>query len=62
MVVGTDIHSIIDLTLFSPEVALNWSMGLATNSDHELLQWEVLGAASLGDATSTVTTGWDISS
>jgi len=58
---GADIHSIIDLTLFSPEVVLNWSTGPATGSDHELLHWEVLGAASLGDATSTATTGWDIS-
>jgi len=57
---GAKIHSIIDLTLSSPKVALNWSMGPATGSEHELLQWEVLGAASLGDATSTATTGWDI--
>ena len=58
---GAGIHSIIDLTLSSPEVVLNWSMAPATGSDHELLHWEVLGAASLGDATSTAMTGWDIS-
>jgi len=58
---GADIYSIIDLTLSSSEVELNWSMGPATGSDHKLLQWEVLGAARHGDATSTETTGWDIS-
>ena len=57
---GAEIHSIIDLTLSLPEVELNWSLGLAAGSDHELLQWEVLGAASPADATSSVTTGWDI--
>jgi len=58
---GVNIHSIIDLTLSSPGVELNWSMGPATGSDHELLQWEVLGTASLEDGTSPETTGWDIS-
>ena len=58
---GADIYSIIDMTLSSPEVELNWSMGPVTGSDHEHLQWEVLGAARHGVATSTETTGWDIS-
>ena len=58
---GAEIHSIIYLTLSSQEVVFNWNMGPATGSDHELLHWEVLGAASLGDATSTAMTGWNIS-
>jgi len=61
VIAGADIYSIIDPTLSSPEVELNWSMGPATGSDHKLLQWEVLGAAHHGDATSTEMTGWDIS-
>jgi len=58
---GAEIHSIIDLTLSAPKVEFNWSIGPATGSDHELLQWKVLGAPRLVDATSTATTGWDIS-
>ena len=58
---GAEIHSIIDLTLSSLEVVLNWNIGPAMGSNHELLHWEVLGVASLGDATSTATTGWDVS-
>ena len=61
MEAGAGIHSVIDLTLSSPEVSLNWSIGPATGSDHELLQWEILGAASPEDATSSATTGWDVS-
>jgi len=60
---GANNHSIIDLTLSSAGIELNWSVatGHATGSDHELLQWEVLGAPCPADAGSTETTGWDIS-
>jgi len=39
------IHSIIDLTLSSPNVELNWCLLRVemTGSDHELIAWEVLG-------------------
>ena len=60
---GANLHSIIDLTLSSPAVELNWCIvsGHASGSDHEILQWEILGNASLEDATSSATTGWDVS-
>jgi len=56
-------HSIIDLTLSSPNVELNWSIGgekYATGSDHEVIVWEVLGQGTVG-GVSKDTTGWDIS-
>ena len=60
---GANLHSIIDLTLSSPAVELNWCVaaGHASGSDHEVLQWEILGDASLEDVSSAATTGWDIS-
>jgi hypothetical protein len=39
-------HSIIDLTLSSPNIELNWSTAAeedATGSDHEVIAWKVLG-------------------
>jgi len=59
---GAEIHSIIDLTLSSPVVNLNWCIAhdQATSSDHEVLQWEILGEASWEDDVSTATTGWDV--
>jgi len=56
-------HSIIDLTLSSPNMDLNWCL-LAeevTGSDHEVIAWEVLGNHHPTAVTSTETTGWDIS-
>jgi len=60
---GAEIHSIIDLTLASPNMDLNWCLldEEATGSDHELIAWEVQGAADPRADTSTETTGWDIS-
>ena len=56
-------HSIIDLTLSSPNMELNWCLlgEEATGSDHELIVWEVLGTPSMSTNTSTEITGWDIS-
>jgi len=58
-----EIHSIIGLTLSSPNMDLNWCLldEEATGSDHELIVWEVQGAADPRADTSTETTGWDIS-
>jgi len=55
-------HSIIDLTISSPNVELNWYLlsGEVTGSDHELIRWEVLGTASPRVNTNMETTGWDI--
>jgi len=60
---GAENHSIIDLTLSSPNIELNWCLlkKEATGSDHELIAWEVLGTLGQGVDTSTETTGWDIS-
>jgi len=60
---GTRIHSIIDLTLSSPNVELNWRLLRkgATGSGHELIAWEVLRTIPPRADTSTETTGWDIS-
>ena len=43
--VGSDNHSVIDLTLSSPGVELNWSIDSkeATSLDHEVIMWEILG-------------------
>jgi len=62
---GAHNHSIIDLTLSSPNIELNWSIlgNQATGSDHELIAWEVLakeGEITGGGGTSTEVTGWDI--
>jgi hypothetical protein len=57
---GTN-HSIIDLTLSSPNLELNWSIAEekdATVSDHEVLVWEALGERAVGGARKD-TTGWD---
>ena len=42
--VGGDNQSIIDLTLTSPNIELNWSIANeeATGLDHEVIVWEVL--------------------
>ena len=55
-------HSIIDLTISSPNVELNWYLlsGEVTGSDHKLIRWEVLGTASPRVNTNMETTGWDI--
>jgi len=56
-------HSIIDLTLSSPNMELNWCLlgEVATGSYHELIAWEVLGTPSMSTNTSTEMIGWDIS-
>jgi len=43
--VGGNNHSIIDLTLTSASIELNWCIDSeeATGSDHEVIVWEVLG-------------------
>jgi len=58
----TEKTSIIDLTLSSPAVALNWCLlqEEATGSDHEVIMWEVLRGKEGGKPGKTVT-GWDIS-
>ena len=56
-------HSIIDLTLSSPNVEVNWSIARekdTTGSDHEVIVWEVLGQGAVG-GVSKDTTVWDIS-
>jgi len=60
---GAENLSIIDLTLSSPNIELNWCLlgEDATGSDHELIAWEVLGTLDPRADTSTETTGWDIS-
>jgi len=60
---GAENHSIIDLTLSSPNVELNWSLlgEEATGLDHKLIVWEVQGTPNPRADTSTETTGWDIS-
>ena len=60
---GAETHSIIDLTLSSPEVELRWNIcrDQATGSDHEVIKWELMGAAGPPQETSGETTGWDIS-
>ena len=60
---GAENHSIIDLTLSSANVELNWSLlgEEATGSDHELIAWEVQDTRNSRADTSTETTGWDIS-
>jgi len=55
-------HSIIDLTLPTGDIELNWfSTGDAhhTGSDHADIGWEILGLGSV-DTVETVT-GWDVS-
>jgi len=56
-------HSVIDLTLSSPNMELNWCLldEEATEPDHEVIMWEVLGNPHLKSDMSTETTGWDIS-
>lgn len=57
-------HSIIDLTLSSPNIELNWSIAgekEATGSDHEVIQWEVIENTVGRGGTNQETTGWDIS-
>jgi endonuclease/exonuclease/phosphatase (EEP) superfamily protein YafD len=59
---GTN-HSIIDLTLSSPNLKLNWSIAKdeeAAGSDHKVIVWEILGQKVVR-GVSTDTTGWDIS-
>ena len=61
---GGNSHSIIDLTLSSPNVELNWSIAGdmdATGSDHEVIVWEILGQGLAVGGVSKDTTGWDIS-
>jgi len=56
-------HSVIDLTLSSPNMELNWYLldEEATRSDHEVIMWEVLGNPHLKPNMSTEMTGWNIS-
>jgi len=60
--VGGDNHSIIDLTLSSPGVELNWSIDseAATGSNHEVIMWEILGGTPNSQDSSKEVTGWDI--
>ena len=56
-------HSIIDLTLASPNLDLEWSVlsDQQTGSDHEVIAWEVLAKEEVvGKETSAEVTGWDI--
>jgi hypothetical protein len=61
---GTN-HSIIDLTLSSPNIELNCSIAEdkdASGSDHAVIVWEILGQeAIVPEGVSKDTTGWDIS-
>jgi len=61
--VGGNNHSIIDLTLTSASIELNWCIDSkeATGSDHEVIVWEVLGGIPGSRDTSKEVTGWDIS-
>jgi len=56
---GATIHSIIDQTLSSPNIELEWSLlrGEAMGSDHELITWNVLEQLPPRADTSTETTG-----
>jgi hypothetical protein len=57
-------HSILDLTLSSPNVELNWSIAKyrdTTGSDHEVIVWEILEQGLAAGGVSKDTTGWDIS-
>jgi hypothetical protein len=56
-------HSIIDLTISSPNMELNWCLlrDEATGSDHEVIAWDVLGTPHQRVDTSMEPTGWDIS-
>jgi len=58
---GAKNHSIIDLTLSTAAISLNWSLvdGEATGSDHEVLLWELLGGGE--GEPSKVITAWDVS-
>jgi len=60
---GANNHSIIDLTLSSPNMELDWRLlnEEATGSDHEVIWWGVVGTPPCRADTSTETTGWDIS-
>jgi len=55
-------HSIIDLTLSSPNMELNWCLlgEEAIGSDDKLIVWQALGTPSPRADTSTEKTGWDI--
>jgi len=61
--VGGNNHLIIDLTLTSASVELNWYIDSeeATGSHHEVIVWEVLGGIPGSRDTSKEVTGWDIS-
>ena len=62
---GATNHSIIDLTLSTRNLELNWAIAEeeeATGSDHETIIWEVLGCGTSNSGTSAETTGWDIGS
>jgi len=62
---GATNHSIIDLTLSTRNLELNWAIAgeeEATGSDHEMIVWEVLGCGTSNSGTSEKTTGWDIGS
>jgi hypothetical protein len=51
-------HSIIDLTLSSPNVELNWSIAEykeATGSDLEVIIWEILGQGAVGGVSKDTT-------
>jgi len=58
---GANGTSIIDLTLSTPAITLNWSLleGEASGSDHEVILWEIIEGGEKG-GQSRVVTGWDI--
>jgi len=60
---GAEIFSIINPTLSSADMELDWRIcrGQATGSDHELIKWELLGEAGSPEKTSGGMTGWDVS-
>jgi hypothetical protein len=57
---NTDRISIIDLTLASPDVEMNWSLlrDESTGSDHEVICWELLEEEMTDGG---IMTGWNIS-
>jgi len=61
---GANGTSIIDLTVLTPAVTLNWSLleGEATGPDHEVILWEIIEEGGGKGGQSRVVIGWDIAS
>lgn len=59
----SDTVAIIDLTISTPGITLNWILleEEATGSDHEVICWELVGREAWeGGRTERTVTGWDI--